>query len=131
MITAAIISEPTVDQAIPQVQRLSDIRHQMRVGEIESEASKMQAVRVLSEIVGCGALTTFRTELGSINLLVSASEVFLHPRLLGLEPLLVWKRVPAPVAQRTQRHASGIILRECLQARGIDRAGEMSVAHRE
>ena len=89
----------------------------------------MQAVRVLTEVVGSVALAARLTELTGIKFFMPTAEITDTQSFLRLVAFGVGKRMPSPVAHRAQRHPFRIGLWKCLQPRGIDGKGEMAVTH--
>ena len=130
MVTVTMITEPTVDDAGPEIEGLYDVAHTVRV-ELKTDGTQVHAVGILAIPVGGPLCPSFLIELRGVEFGMPMTEVKGFQSLFWPVILGIVETVPPPVAHCPERHAIGIQPWKRLQSGSIHGEGKSSVPHGE
>ena len=113
LISTTMINKAALNHSIPHVQNLVNLLYILRISpQRKSQCTQMQTMRIDTIPISCCLLSLIFLYLGSVWLLSSSSIIIITPTFFLFIILRIGKRMPAPIAHRTQRNALGIRLRE-------------------
>ena len=123
----------TVNLSVQQVECLVHLGEGIEtctLGQLQSDNTQMETMRIHTIPVGGIALTTGFVELNSIGSRTTMVVIVLQ--CFAMEQVLrIGKAVPSPIALCAEGHTFGILLREGLKSRSIYRNGKTSITNRE
>ena len=116
VIICIAIGESALDVTVPQIELLVLYFYEGSITQrnIKSDGSEMKAMWIGAQVAGSIFRTLIILVLYAIRFKTSASEVKIFQCFFSSKRFRIWKRMPTPIAHRSQRNSVLIHFREGL-----------------